>query len=253
MPESSHRRFFRQTGCVMRREFSAYFSTPTGVIFLVIFLVLAGLFTFQTGGFLQRGRADLQSFFVFHPWLYLLLVPAVSMRLWAEERKTGTIELLMTLPITTFQAVLGKFLAAWLFLGLALGLTFPLWITVNVLGNPDNGVILANYVASFLMAGAFLSLGASVSALTRNQIVAFILGAMLCFLFVLSGLDVLVESAAEVLPVVMVDALATFSFLTHFITITRGVITVPALVFFISLMGTCLFVNVLLVDLKKGT
>ena len=153
----------RNTGIIFRRELSAYFATPVAYVFIVMFLILAGAFTFYLGNFYERGQADLEPFFTFHPWLYLFLVPAVSMRLWAEERKSGSIELLMTLPVTVFEAVLGKFLAAWCFCALALALTFPIWITVNVLGDPDNGTILAAYVGSLLMAGAFLAVGACVS------------------------------------------------------------------------------------------
>ena len=153
----------------------------------MIFLVLAGALTFYLGGFYERGQADLAPFFNFHPWLYLFLIPAISMRLWAEERKTGTIELLMTLPVTPWQAVLGKFLAAWAFAALALALTFPIWITVNYLGDPDNGVILAAYVGSLLMAGGFLAIGSCLSAATRNQVIAFVLTAVVCFVFLLAG------------------------------------------------------------------
>src|ERR1700727_1817779 len=172
---------------VFRRELRSYFATPLAYVFIVIFLVLAAVFTFQVGGFFERGQADLQPFFRWHPWLYLVLIPAISMRLWAEERNSGSIELLMTLPITLWQAVVGKFLAAWAFAGIALALTFPFWITVNYLGSPDNGVILASYVGSFLMAGAFLAVGACLSAVTKNQVIAFVITAAACFLFIVSG------------------------------------------------------------------
>ena len=162
-------------------------------MFLIIFLALTGAFTFYVGGFFERGQADLAPFFQYHPWLYLFLVPAVAMRLWAEERKSGTIELLMTLPISPWEAMLGKFLAAWVFIGVALLLTFPMWITVNVLGSPDNGVILAGYIGSFLMAGAFLAIGSCISALTKNQVIAFIVSAAICFLLVMSGLELVLN------------------------------------------------------------
>ena len=165
---------------LFRRKLKSYFATPVAYVFIVIFLVLMSTFTFYLGNFYERGQADLAPFFVFHPWLYLLLVPAIAMRLWAEERKTGSIELLMTLPVSTTEAVLGKFLASWIFVGIALALTFPIWITVNYLGDPDNGVIFAGYIGSFLMAGAFLSIGCFVSALTRNQVVAFVIAAAVC-------------------------------------------------------------------------
>ncbi|MEQ9563031.1 MAG: ABC transporter permease subunit, partial [Woeseiaceae bacterium] len=172
---------------LFRRELRSYFATPVAYVFIVIFLVLMGTFTFYLGGFYERGQADLQPFFSFHPWLYLFLVPAIAMRLWAEERKTGSIELLMTLPITAWQAVLGKFLAAWAFTGIALLLTFPIWITVNYLGDPDNGVIVAAYIGSFLMAGGFLAIGACLSAITRNQVIAFVITVVVSFGFLLSG------------------------------------------------------------------
>src|SRR6185369_7349066 len=181
--------FLRNTWIIAKREFVAYFSTPLATVFLIIFIALTGAFAFYVGGFFERGQADLSPFFQYHPWLYLLLVPAVAMRLWAEERKSGTIELLMTLPISPWEAILGKFFAAWAFIGVALLLTVPMWITVNVLGDPDNGVIFASYIGSFLMAGAFLAIGSFVSTLTKNQVIAFIVASLICFLFTMSGLD----------------------------------------------------------------
>src|SRR5215470_13697938 len=177
----------RKTWAITKREFAAYFSTPLATVFLIIFVALTGAFAFYVGGFFERGQADLAPFFQYHPWLYLLLVPAIAMRLWAEERKTGTIELLMTLPISPWEAILGKFFAAWAFIGLALVLTFPMWITVNILGRPDNGVILVSYIGSFLTAGAFLAIGSCLSVLTKNQVIAFIVAAAVCFLLVMSG------------------------------------------------------------------
>ncbi len=177
----------RSIGIIFRRELASYFATPLAYIFIVIFLVMAGALAFFVGNFFERGQADLQAFFTFHPWLYLVLIPALSMRLWAEERKSGTVELFLTLPISMLQAVLGKFLAAWAFAGIALVLTFPFWITVNYLGTPDNGVILASYIGSFLMAGAFLAVGACLSAVTKNQVIAFVITAAACFLFTVSG------------------------------------------------------------------
>jgi ABC-2 type transport system permease protein len=239
------------TFVIFRRELVAYFSTPLAYVFIVIFLALSGAFTFYIGSFFEHGSADLDAFFHFHPWLYLFLIPAVAMRLWAEERKTGTVELLMTLPVSTTQAVLGKFLAAWCFIGIALALTFPVWITVNYLGNPDNGVIVASYVGSFLMAGAFLAIGSCISALTKNQVIAFILAAVVCFLFLMSGLDLVQNFFQGWLPRFLVDAIAGMSFLTHFSAITRGVIDLRDVVFFGSLIGVCLLANVVAVDVKK--
>src|ERR1700735_5699560 len=201
---------------VFRRELRSYFATPLAYVFIVIFLVLAAVFTFQVGGFLERNQADLQSVFRWHPWLYLVLIPAISMRLWAEERNSGSIELLMTFPITLWQAVVGKFLAAWCFAGIALLLTFPVWITVNYLGSPDNGAIIAAYLGSFLMAGGFLSIGMCLSAATRNQVVAFITAALVGFVFLLAGFPVGADFLRGVVPQAIVDAIASLSFFTHF-------------------------------------
>src|SRR3984957_6868781 len=201
---------------ILRRELGSYFATPLAYVFILIFLVLANSFTFYLGGFFERGQADLAPFFNFHPWLYLFLIPALSMRLWAEERKSGTIELFLTLPITIPQAVIAKFLAAWAFTGIALVLTFPFWITVNYLGDPDNGVILASYIGSFLMAGAFLAIGAALSALTKNQVIAFVVTAAVCFLFTVSGSSIVLGFITPWAPQAVLSAVASFSFLTHF-------------------------------------
>ena len=237
---------------IFKRELRAYFTTPLAYVFIVIFLALTGSFTFFLGGFFERGQADLSAFFVFHPWLYLFLVPAIAMRLWAEERRTGTIELLMTLPTTTFAAVLGKFLAAWLFAGIALALTFPIWLTVNWLGDPDNGVILLSYLGSWVMAGAFIAIGACVSALTKNQVIAFVVGAAVSFLFLMSGVDLVLAAFRPWAPPLVVDTVASFSFLTHFGERMKGVVDVAPLLFFASLIVICLVVNTLLVDLEKA-
>ena len=176
-----------KTLVVFRRELAGYFATPVAYVFIVIFLLLNGIFTFYLGDFFERGQADLQPFFTWHPWLYLFLVPALGMRLWAEERRSGTIELLMTLPISVGQAVLGKFFAAWAFTAIGLALTFPVWITVNYLGDPDNGVVLAGYFGSLMLAGASLAIAACLSALTRNQVIAFVVAVSVCFLFTVAG------------------------------------------------------------------
>lgn len=237
---------------IMRRELQAYFATPLAYIFIVIFLALAGSFTFFLGNFFERGQADLTSFFTFHPWLYLFLVPAIAMRLWAEERRSGTIELLMTLPTTTFAAVLGKFLAAWIFAGIALLLTFPLWVTVNYLGDPDNGVIALSYLGSWLMAGAFIAIGACMSALSKNQVIAFVLAAAACFLFLMSGVDLVLAAFRPWAPQLVVDTVASFSFITHFAQLMKGTLSLATLLFFASLMALCLVINTLLADLKKA-
>ena len=237
---------------VVKRELGAYFSTPLAYVFIVIFLALTGATTFYLGQFFSRGQADLQPFFRFHPWLYLFLIPAIGMRLWAEERKTGTIELLLTLPVSTVSTVAGKFLAAWIFTGIALALTFPVWITVNYLGDPDNGVIVGGYIGSWLMAGGFLAVTSCISALTKNQVVAFILGAAVSFLFLTSGLSLVLGAFQGWAPSVVVDVIASFSFLTHFNAIARGVIDVRDLIFFVSIIAVALFVNVAIVDLRKA-
>jgi ABC-2 type transport system permease protein len=237
---------------IMKRELRAYFATPLAYIFIVIFLALAGAFTFFLGNFFERGQADLSSFFIFHPWLYLFLVPAIAMRLWAEERRSGTIELLMTLPTTTFSAVLGKFLAAWIFAGIALVLTFPLWLLVNYLGEPDNGVILLSYLGSWAMAGAFIAIGACMSAVTKNQVIAFVLGAAACFLFLMSGVDLVLAAFRPWAPQLVVDTVASFSLITHFAELMKGVVSLATVLFFASLIALCLVANTLLADLKKA-
>ena len=241
----------RSIGTIFRRELASYFATPLAYVFIVIFLVLAGALTFFLGDFFERGQADLQPFFSFHPWLYLVLIPALAMRLWAEERRSGTIELFLTLPITMMEAVLGKFLAAWAFAGIALALTFPFWITVNYLGSPDNGVILASYIGSFLMAGAFLAIGACLSALSKNQVIAFVVSVVVCFLFTISGAPLVLDFFQAWAPIVLVNTISGFSFLTHFQAISSGVIDLRDLVYFGSLIALFLLVNVVLVDLKK--
>jgi len=243
----------RETVAVFKREFTAYFATPLAYVFIVIFLALSGAMTFFLGNFFARGQADLEPFFSFHPWLYLFLVPAIAMRLWAEERKTGTIELLLTLPLSLTGAVLGKFLAAWAFAGVALALTFPIWITVDFLGSPDNGVVLAAYIGSFVLAGAYLAIGACVSALTRNQVIAFVVACAACFLFTVSGTPIVLNFFSGWAPKLVVDTVASFSFLGHYLAITRGVIDAKDVVFFGSLIALCLYANVVIVEWKKGS
>jgi len=240
------------TMTIFKRELRSYFVTPVAYVFIVIFLLLSGALTFYLGSFYERGQADLQPFFNFHPWLYLFLVPAVSMRLWAEERKTGTIELLLTLPVTMWQAVLGKFLAAWTFIAIALALTFPIWLTVNYLGSPDNGVILASYVGSLLMAGAFLAVGSCLSAATRNQVVAFILTVVICFLLLLAGFPLVLEFFQALAPQGIVDAVAGLSFLTHFTSITKGVIDLRDILYFALMILAWLYATAIVIDMKKA-
>lgn len=237
---------------VLKRELSSYFATPVAYIFIIIFLMLSGVFTFYLGHFFDRGQADLVAFFNFLPWLYLVLVPAVAMRLWSEERKSGTIELIMTLPIGTHQLVIGKFLAAWLFIGLALALTFPIWITVNYLGSPDNGVILAGYIGAWLMAGGFLAVGSCLSATTKNQIVAFILTLVVCFALVVSGFPIVQDVFTSWAPIWIVDGLSALSFMSHFDAIARGVIDFRDLVYFLVMIFSWLLATVVVINVKKA-
>jgi len=237
---------------LVRRELKSYFATPVAYVFIVIFLMLSGTFTFYIGGFYERGQADLRPFFNYLPWLYLFLIPAISMRLWAEERKSGTIELLMTLPVTPAQAVLGKFLAAWAFTALALMLTFPIWITVNYLGDPDNGTIVAAYIGSLLMAGGFLAIGACLSAFTRNQVIAFVLTVVICFGFLLAGFPLVLDVFSGWAPQFLVDGIASLSFLTHFADISRGVIDLRDIVYFALIMGAFLYANMIVLRWKQA-
>ena len=240
------------TVTIAKRELAGYFATPVAYVFILIFLLLASAFTFYLGGFYERGQADLAPFFNFHPWLYLFLIPAISMRLWAEERKSGSVELLLTQPVTLWQAVLGKFLAAWAFTALALALTFPIWITVNYLGSPDNGVILAAYIGSLLMAGGFLAIGSCMSALTRNQVVAFILAVVACFAFLLAGFPLVLDAFRAWAPQVLIDAIASLSFLTHFEAISKGVLDVRDLLYFVLTMAFFLIATAIILDVRKS-
>jgi ABC-2 type transport system permease protein len=226
---------------ICARELEAYFTSPVAYVFLVIFLLLTGFFTFTAGAFFERGEASLSAFFGWHPWLYLVLVPAVGMRLWAEERRAGTIELLLTMPITAWQAIIGKFLASWLFLALALVLTFPVVLTVNVLGEPDNGAIAAGYVGSFLLAGTYLALTCMTSAMTRNQVVAFILSVVICLFLILVGFNPVTDLLGRWTSPAVVDTVAAFSVVTHFDGFQKGVLDSRDLIFFFSMIGFALF------------
>lgn len=237
---------------IFKREFAAYFATPLAYVFIVIFLFAMGAFTFYIGHFYDNGIADLSVFFGYHPWLYLFLVPAISMRLWAEERRTGTMELLLTLPVPLWAAVAGKYLAAWAFTGIALLLTFPIWLTVNYLGSPDNGVILAGYAGSFLMAGGFLAIGSAISATTSNQVIAFVVSVLVCFLFTISGAPLVLDFFRAWAPLTLVTAVSSFSFLTHFLAISSGVIDLRDVIYFFSLIALFLMANTVLIDLRKA-
>jgi gliding motility-associated transport system permease protein len=241
----------KQVLAVFKREFAAYFATPLAYVFIVIFLLAMGAFTFYVGHFYDNGVATLSVFFGYHPWLYLFLVPAVGMRLWAEERRLGTIELLLTLPITQTQAVLGKFLAAWVFCAIALVLTFPFVITVNILGRPDNGVIASGYVGSLLVAGAFLSVGSALSALTKNQVIAFVLGVAVCFLFAVASYPVVTDFLSRNTPA-LAEIARRIAVIDRFQDFTRGVVSVRDLVFFATFIGFWLFLNAVLVEQRKA-
>lgn len=233
---------------VFKREFFGYFRSPVAYVFLIAFLMSAVALTFFLGRFFDAGQASLESFFVFHPWLYLILIPAAGMRLWSEEKRTGTVELLFTLPITTLEAVLGKYLAAWAFLAAAIALTFPMAMTVGYLGDPDWGIILASYVGTILMAGSFLGVCSLTSALTKNQVISFVISVIVCLVLVLLGWSVFSELLEQFLPQTLADVLANFSFVTHFDPFTKGIIDPSDVVFFLSLTGFTLFLNVVALE-----
>ncbi|MBN8875065.1 MAG: ABC transporter permease subunit [Rhodospirillales bacterium] len=241
----------RTTLTIAGRELAGYFATPVATVFIVIFLVLQGTLTFNLGSFFERGQADLQPFFSFLPWVFLLLIPAITMRLWAEERRLGTIELLLTLPVTQTQAVLGKFLAAWAFCAIALALTFPFVITVNLLGNPDNGVIASGYVGGLLVAGAFLSIGSALSAATRNQVIAFVLAVAVCFVFAVASYPLVTEFLSRNTPILATIA-RRIAVLERFQDFTRGVVSVRDLIFFATFIGFWLYLNTVLVEQRKA-
>ncbi len=238
---------------IYKREFTSYFVTPVAYVFIVIFLLMTGTFTFYLGAFYESNQADLEPFFRFHPWLYLFLIPAISMRLWSDERKSGTIELLMTLPISTTDAVVGKYLAAWSFTAVALFLTFPMWITVNYLGNPDNAVIMASYIGSLIMAGGFLAIGSCISAFTKSQVIAFVISVVISFMFILSGFPMVLDLFQGWAPQAIIDAIASFSFLTHFTSIKKGVIDIRDVIYFAALITFWLYVNVVVIEAKKAS
>jgi ABC-2 type transport system permease protein len=237
---------------VFKRELQGYFNSPVAYIFLIIFLMITAWFTFAWGDFYNTRQATLEPFFRYHPIIYLFFIPAIAMRLWSEERKSGTIQLLLTLPITTAQAVIGKFLAAWAFLGLALALTFPMIITVFYLGSPDTGVIFCSYLGSFLMAGAYLSIGSFTSALTKNQVVSFVISIVFCLLLLMAGFP-MVTRYLEALPVGLADIIASLGFWSHFESIKRGVVDMGDLFYFISMIGFMLYANILVIDSKKAS
>ena len=244
--------YLNKTYIILDRELKGYFRTPLASIFLLVFLALSSGMTFFLGRFFERDQADLTAFFSWHPWLFLVLMPAIGMRLWAEERRSGTIELLITLPVTNTQLVVGKFLASWIFTLIALFLTMPIWITVNYLGEPDNHVILISYVGSWLMAGAFLDLTSCLSALTKNQVIAFIISSISGFLLIMAGFNLVLSAVRSWSPNWITETISSMSFLSHFSRIQMGVFDLSTLVFFISMIILCLWVNVQLVQVKKA-
>ena len=244
--------YLNKTYIILDRELKGYFRTPLGSIFLLVFLALSSGMTFFLGRFFERDQADLTAFFSWHPWLFLVLMPAIGMRLWAEERRSGTIELLITLPVTNTQLVVGKFLASWIFTLIALILTMPIWITVNYLGEPDNYVILISYFGSWLMAGAFLALTSCLSALTKNQVIAFIISSISGFVLIMAGFNLVLSAVRSCAPNWITETISSMSFLSHFSRIQMGVFDLSTLVFFISMIILCLWINVQLVQVKKA-
>ena len=237
---------------IAKREWRGYFSSPVAFVFIVIFLLLSGFFTFMVAGFFERGEAGLQTFFGWHPWLYLFLVPAVGMRMWSEERRLGTIELLLTMPITPWQAIVGKFLASWAVVALALALTFPVVLTVNYLGSPDNGVILGGYIGSLLMAGAYLSISAMTSAMTRNQVVSFIVAVVISLFLILAGFPPVTNMLVSWAKPWLVDGIAAFSVMTHFESIQKGVLDTRDVIYFLSVIVFCLFTTSVIIRAHRA-
>jgi ABC-2 type transport system permease protein len=237
---------------ILRRELASYFATPLAYVVIVIFLLLANLCAFFFGALYERGQADLAPLFAYLPLIYVFLIPAVSMRLWAEERRNGSIELLLTQPITLWQAVLGKFLAAWVFVGIALVLTFPMWLTVNYLGNPDNGAILAAYIGSFLFAAGFLAVGSFTSTLTKNQLIAFLIAMMICFLLLMAGYPLVTSFFQLWAPQWLVEAIASLSFHTHFENIIKGVLDLRDVLYYALVTIFFLLASTVVLDARKS-
>jgi len=244
--------YLNKTYIIFDRELRGYFRTPLASIFLLVFLALSSGMTFFLGRFFERDQADLIAFFSWHPWLFLILMPAIGMRLWAEERRSGTIELLITLPVTNTQLVVGKFLASWVFTLIALVLSMPIWITVNYLGDPDNNVILISYIGSWLMAGAFLALTSCLSTLTKNQVIAFIISSISGFILIMAGFSLILSAVRSWAPVWITETISSMSFLSHFSRIQMGVFDLNSLIFFLSMIILCLWINIQLVQIKKA-
>jgi ABC-2 type transport system permease protein len=243
----------RNTRGIIKRELAGYFGSPVAYVFLVIFLVLCGFFTFYVSHFYELEQADLRAFFEWHPWIFLFLVPAIGMRLWADERRTGTIELILTLPVTLPEVIMGKFIAAWLFIGLGLFLTFPLVLTVSYLGDPDLGAVFCAYVGSFLLAGAYLSVGSMTSSMTRNQVISFILSVIICLFLVLAGWPPVVEILSGWSPQWLINVISGFSFMPHFQSMERGVLDLRDIIYYISVIFFMLFSNGVVLQNRKAS
>jgi ABC-2 type transport system permease protein len=246
-------RLLRNTKGIMKRELAGYFGSPVAYVFIVIFLLLCGFFTFYVGSFYELGQADLRTFFQWHPWIFLFLVPAVAMRLWADERRTGTIELILTLPISLSEVILGKFLAAWFFIGIALFLTFPLVLTLIYLGDPDLGAVFCAYFGSFLLSGAYLSVGCMTSSLTRNQVISFILTVVICLFLVLAGWPPVTDSLSGWAPLWLVDVVSGFSFMSHFASMERGILDLRDLLYYFSVIFFMLFSNGVVLQNRRAS
>ena len=240
-------------GTIFRREWKAYFESPVAYVFLIAFLMLIGFLTFFVSRYYEMGQADLRPFFIWFPWVFLLLVPAAAMRLWAEERRSGTLELLLTLPVTLNQAILGKFLAAWAFLGLAVALTFPVVITTAYLGDPDFGAIIGGYIGTLLVAGAYLAVGMVMSAMTRNQVISFVAALLVCLFLLIAGWPPVTSALEQWAPDWLIRGVAAFSVAPHFESMGRGVLDSRDLVYFFSVIVVMLFAANLVLHNRKAS
>jgi ABC-2 type transport system permease protein len=243
----------RNIKAIFKRELKNYFSSPVAYVFIIIFLLLLGFFTFNIGMFFENNLADLKGFFDWHPWVFIFLIPAVSMRLWAEDRRLGTIELVLTLPVTVTEAILGKFIAAWCFIGICLLFTFPMVLTVLYLGNPDIGASIFAYLGSILLAGAFLSVGIMTSSMTKNQVISFILSVVICMFFILAGYPPVLDILYGWSPAWLVNTVSELSFLNHFYSIERGVLDIRDLLYYFSVIVFFLFVTGVIIQNRRAT
>jgi len=244
--------FMRNTKAVIKRELASYFESPVAYVFMIVFLMLIGFLTFFVSRFYENGQADLRGFFFWHPWMFLILVPAAAMRLWAEERRAGTIETLLTLPVTATQVILGKFMAAWIFIGLIVALTFPIVLTTAYLGAPDRGAIICGYIGSLLLAGAYLSVGMLTSAMTRNQVISFVLSLVVCLFLLLAGWPPVTDLMVRWAPEWLVRGVAAFSFMPHFDAFQKGVLDLRDFAYYFSVIIFMLFGTHLVLENRKA-